>query len=126
MPITGRRSLPILFASGLCVGVVAILAGAMWTTFVTPTSVWSQAQAAEFEAANSAVHAVREKYGESLESAAAKGEIAAAQERFRRIESQLESARYAHDRWGTWIAAGGFAIAVCCGIGLISVREGSS
>jgi hypothetical protein len=122
MPTTGRRRLPILFAVGLCAGVIAVLAGAMWMTFVTPTSVWSQQQAEEFDAANAALHAVRAKYGAAVESAAAQGEVAAAQHRFNRIESQLESARYAHERWGTWISAGGLAIAAICGLGLLSVR----
>jgi len=125
MPTTGRRRLPILFAGGLCVGVIAILVGAMWTTFVRPESVWSQQQAEEFEAANAALHAVRAKHGAAVESAAARGEVAAVQERFRRIESQLESAQHAHDRLGTWIAAIGLAIAVGCGIGLMSAREGA-
>lgn len=125
MPKARSRRSPLFFYGGIIVGLAAILAGAAWSVFVKPTNVWSQEQAREFKAANDELHAVRSKYGPATDGATAQKEIAAAQERFSRINSQLESARYTHDRLGMWIAGGGFALALVCGFGLIITRESS-
>lgn len=125
MPRTASSLAPLLCFGGIIVGLAAILAGAAWSIFVKPTNVWSQEQAREFEAANDELHSVRAKFGPAAGGAIGQEEITAAQERFSRINSQLESARSTHDRLGMWIAGGGFALALACGLGLMVTRESS-
>jgi hypothetical protein len=107
--------------AGAALGFAILIIGLGWSLFVSPSSVWSESQAAEYKAANDALHAVRvaNPAGEDAP------EVIAARRRFDRISSQLESARSAHDTWGTWIAAIGLAVTFLCGVGFLATRRGS-
>jgi hypothetical protein len=111
------RALSLAFAFGALLGLAAILIGAGWTTFIKPESVWPQEAAAEYKAANDALHAARERRPQAGDATAA-----AAQARFDRINQKLEAARYAHDSWGTWIAGIGFGWTLLCGAGYFATR----
>jgi len=98
-------------------GLISIAVGIAWPAFVKPANVWTEEQAAQWEAANDALHAARSQRGSP--------DLTAARERFARIDSELEAARYARDRWGTWIAGCGFVVTLLFGIGFLAARDAS-
>ena len=65
------RALSLAFAFGALLGLAAILIGAGWSTFIKPDSVWPQEAAAEYKAANDALHAARERRPQAGDATAA-------------------------------------------------------
>lgn len=123
-PVTSRWT--IAFLVGMTAGVIATLAALSWMTLARPVDVWSPEQAAEFKAANDAVHAALSRDGGGRSSGDTEADpryLAAAKTRLARISSELEYARGARDRWGKWGAASGLALTIACGLGYLASRE---
>jgi LPXTG-motif cell wall-anchored protein len=111
------------FLAGTLLGVLTIIVGASWSLLVSPAQVWSNEQALEYQAANDALHEARTKNQAGSADGEVTAEMAAAKARFDDIHQQLESARYAHDTWGHWIAAAGLGTTLLCGAGFFATRR---
>jgi hypothetical protein len=117
---------------GMLLGVVMGTAGLFWGSWAKPSLVWTPEQAAEYQAAGEALHAARRMDGPSSggldANAGAEGDesdrrLAAAQERFDRIEAELGSAQTLRQRTGAWLRWLGLAAIVLFGVGYLSARK---
>lgn len=115
-----------VFLAGMIAGVILTVGAWSWMVFSKPANVWSLKQAAEFKAANDAVHTARSggRHGEDLDGNKPDPRyLAAAQARLERIASDLDRARSARDNWGKWGAAAGLALTIACGLGYLATRR---
>jgi hypothetical protein len=117
-PASNRRAW--ILAAGMLVGLGLMLGGLIWSTTASPSSVWSPEQAAEYQAAGEALHAARSRPASSDE--AEDSELAAAQQRFGRIETELAAAQTGRDRIGRWLIRLGLAAMLLFGIGYLATR----
>jgi hypothetical protein len=74
-----------------------------WNRIRPASSYWSNEQAAEYTAAQSALHSMAHNYGKVDEAHSA--EFLAAKERYTKISGALESARNSQSRTGTILIA---------------------
>lgn len=112
------------------IGLVAV--GLSWKQFAQPRMVWSPEQAQEHEAAFNDLHAAISAEGhgdheakpgkENAAPSASPPDVAAARERFERIDGQLQSARRLKTNLGPQLARIGLVVAVLFGIGYLSSR----
>ena len=113
--MTRRILLPVILAAG----VGLILLGLGWKQLYPPTSYWSEQQAQQYMDAFTKLHELQDsdEHGASNQDKVA---LAAAKENYEKLENQLEYARKAHDRTGSYLAAAGAGL-VAIGI-LIYVK----
>jgi hypothetical protein len=113
-----RRTIASLVVMAL--GLAVTFAAVAWMAVVKPSTVWTPAEAAEYQRAGEALHAARRG---AMTATSARGasanqgggdnvppespELTAAQQRFNRINADLERARDRHNRWGRWAAGAG-------------------
>jgi hypothetical protein len=117
---------------GILFGVIVGAAGLFWSQWAKPSLVWTPEQAAEYQAAGEALHAARRvdpaSSGDVHASAGAEGDepdrrLAAAQERFDKIEAKLAAAQTLRQRTGAWLRWLGLAAIVLFGVGYLSSRR---
>jgi hypothetical protein len=122
---SSRRIVPMVCQTGLALGVLVVLAGALWQTFAKPQHVWTMAKAEEYRAALSELHMLiyddpsAPSAPETPERAAAR---AAAKERFNRIQTELDDAIATHRHRGSRLMQAGLAVMVLFGVGYLSAR----
>jgi hypothetical protein len=123
-----RQTIAVVCLAVAGVGVLAALGGAVWQRAAHPRHVWTVEQSQEYDAANAALHAATVGHDHETNGAEAvdahQADLAAAQERFNRINAELQAARYAKDRLGTALIRGGLAAAALGGVGYLATRNG--
>lgn len=122
---------------GCALAAMTIVAGVAWSVFGNARSLYTPEQAKEYEAAQVAVHAATLGHVDGGASspgeapASSKSEdreaaVAAAQARFRRAQTALESARFAQYALGKWLIGIGLAALVAFGVGYLTARGSSA
>jgi hypothetical protein len=125
VPISRVRVAHAACLAGAALGLTTIVAGLLWSKFVTPRQVWSTEKAQEYNAASDAWHAALTGSGDAgpdgrvvVDEVA----LAAARARFTRIQSELDSARFSKNRVGNLLVWTGLAVAGAFGVGYLIVR----
>jgi hypothetical protein len=95
----------ILIPAMILVGLVLVALGYEWNRVLPARSYWSNEQAAEYTAAQSALHSMAHNHGNVDE--AHSQEFLAAKDRYTKISGELESARNSRGRIGTILIAVG-------------------
>lgn len=119
-----------MYLAGLCVGVAVLIAGVVWSVWGSGRVMYSPEQAQEFEAAGAALHAATMGHeshdGHEHEPPPADVDrealVAKARARYERAQATLESARFANNQLGKWLAGVGLAASLAFGIGYLSSR----
>jgi|SRR3954452_10991471 hypothetical protein len=94
-----RILIPVMILFGL----VLVALGYEWNRVLPASSYWSNEQAAEYTAAQSALHSMAHNHGNV--DAAHSQEFLAAKDRYTKISGDLESARSSQSRTGTILIA---------------------
>jgi hypothetical protein len=123
---SSRRVVPMICQAGLVVGMLVLLAGALWQNFARPQHVWTEDKAEQYRAAQSQLHTLiyddpaAPSAPESPERAAARD---TAKERFNRIQQELDDAIETHRHRGARLMQAGLAAIVLFGVGYLSSRR---
>src|SRR3978361_2197021 len=95
----------ILVPAMILAGLVMVALGYEWNRVLPASTYWSNEQAAEYTAAQSALHSMAHNHGKVDE--AHSQEFLAAKDRYTKIGGELESARNSRGRIGTILIAAG-------------------
>jgi hypothetical protein len=123
---SSNRLIVIACQAGLVVGMLLVLAGALWQIFARPEHVWSESKAAKLQAARTAWHDLTysdpasPSAPESPERAAQR---AAARKNFEHLQSELDEAVDVHRQRGPRLMYAGLAAIVLFGVGYLSARR---
>lgn len=111
----------------MTLGTLLLALGLGWSSLAPPKLVWSPQQAAEYQAAGEALHAARRSTAATGvrpgEDAATSPELAAAQARFDKIDSELADAQSRRQRTGAWLVRVALGTMILCGVGYLSLRS---
>lgn len=121
--VSQRRTVPLVCLAGVALGAALLVGGALWSALSKPRHVWSSEQAAEYSAAAAAAHAASDVHDHGEAGAPAATEADAARQRFAKIATELENARFAKNKLGgllTWI---GLAATTAFGVGYLVSRS---
>jgi hypothetical protein len=122
---SSRRFAGVICQGGLVVGMLLVVAGALWQAFAKPENVWSEAKAEEFRKTRAAWHDLQ--YNDpttdsASESADRAAQRKAAQRQFEKIQAELDDAITTHRHRGTRLMYAGLAAIVLFGVGYLSAR----
>jgi len=98
-----------LVLSLLLVGFALLGLGLAWNRIVPTTAFWSPEEAIEHSTAQAELHSISHSHGHDEEH---EREVAAARDRFLKINQQLEDARGSRHRSGTFFTAAGIGLLV--------------
>src|SRR5215213_6622035 len=101
---SNHRVVSIVCRAGLGVGVLLVVAGALWQALAKPEDIWSESKAEEFLQARTRWHDL--EYSDphqpsANESAERAAQRQAAQKRFEKIQAELNDAISTHRHRGT-------------------------
>jgi hypothetical protein len=122
------RLLPVFCLVGVGAGVLLAVVGGLWSTILAGRTIYTPAQAEEWEKAGKDFHSAtigRTAEGGVLPSDPAERDkiVAAARQRYQKAQEELDSARFAQNELGWWLAAFGLAAIASFGIGYIASRR---
>jgi hypothetical protein len=113
--------------AGMAFGGALVAAGLLWNALAKPEHVWAREQALELEAARHQMHQltydsphVTASPGSSADSREA--QMAAAKNRFEKIEADLTAARSRQQQTGVWMTRMGLAALVLFGLGYLALH----
>lgn len=118
--------------AGILVGGLLVLGGLVWKLQAKAADVWTQEQAAEYEAASQAMHCLANDAADHSSSHSGVDDHHHEQasqetiERFHQIEQELESALYQRDVLGVRVMQVGMLAIVGFGLGLRSLNNQQS
>lgn len=121
--VSHRRTVPRVCLAGVALGAALLVGGGLWSALSKPRHVWSPEQAAEYSAAAAAAHAASDAHDHGDGDAHAAAEADVARQRFAKIATELENARFAKNKLGgllTWI---GLAATTAFGVGYLVSRS---
>jgi hypothetical protein len=124
---SSRRMLGVGCQAGLVVGMLLVLAGALWQAFAKPEYVWSDTKAEEYRKSRAVWHDLQyndPRQPSAPESADRAAQRVAAQRQFEQVQSELDKAIATHRHRGTRLMYAGLAAVVLFGVGYLSAREG--
>lgn len=113
---------------GLALSIALMISGVLWSQLARPEHVWSEQQAKEFLEARNALHAAshsgkthanhQDGHADHDHSSAGGGEaeFEQVQQRFNAVRQELEAARNAKNKGGSWLIRTGLVAAACFGI----------
>jgi hypothetical protein len=105
----------LLVPSLVVVGLLLIGLGWQWSRIRPPSSYWSDEKAAEYSAAQVALHSLSHSHNDNQQDAHAK-EFEVAKERFLKIDGELERAQHSRDYTKT----------ILTGLGIVCALSGAA
>lgn len=124
MPTTDGKRGKTLSLAGMALGIALIAAGLLWNALAKPEHVWSKEQADEFEAARHAMHDLTydspSTTSSGISADAREAQMAAAKQRFEKIEADLAVAASRQREAGVWMTRMGLAALVLFGLGYLA------